>query len=136
MDASLLRRQLSEAGRLFDLQLRTLLQRDLFVRGSVYRLRRKCGKAGCRCTRGTLHESWVLLARGQGVRRMRAVPKGAVGRWKAWAQGYRRFRLARRELARQYQEIWRLVDQLEDARALPPPDTANKEGRHATFGTV
>jgi len=53
--ASRLRQQLWLAYRA---QARTLraLQRDApMVQGSLYLLRRKCGKPNCRCTRGLLH---------------------------------------------------------------------------------
>jgi hypothetical protein len=112
--------------------VRTLSEHTDFVRGGVYRLRRKCGKAGCRCTRGELHESWVLLTREQGVQRMRAVPKGQIAKWREWAQRYRRFRLARRELTRQYREVLRLASLLEAARAVTPPQPgAGKGDGHA-----
>jgi hypothetical protein len=128
MDVYLLKRQLSEAGRLFERQLCTLMEREPFVRGGVYRLRRKCGKAGCRCARGAWHESWVFRMREHGVQRLCAVPSGELGRWRAWVHDYRRFRLARRELARQYREILRLIALLEDARALAPPASGKRKG--------
>ena len=40
--------------------------REPLLPGSLYTLRRKCGKPNCRCTRGELHESTVLSYRGQG----------------------------------------------------------------------
>ena len=135
MSASQLRQQLSEAGRLFDLQLRTVMEHKELMRGGVYRLRRKCGKPGCRCTRGQLHESWVHLVREGGVQRTRVLPKGEVARWRALADQYRRFRLARRELKRQYDKILLLVDQLEGARAVLPP-TRQKGDNNAPSGVV
>ena len=110
MNASQLRQQISEAGKLFNLHLRTIMGHKELMRGSVYRLRRKCGKPGCRCTRGHLHESWVHLVREDGVQRMRTLPKGKIARWRALADHYRRFRSARRELKRQYEKILLLVD--------------------------
>lgn len=121
MDASRLRLQLRTAGRQFELQLRTLLEHDAFVRGGVYRLRRRCGKAGCRCARGALHESWVLVWREGGVQHLRAVPAGETARWRRLAEGYRRFRLARRELRRQHRVLLELAEQMEAARAVAPP---------------
>jgi hypothetical protein len=131
MDASQLRQCLREAGRQIDRQLRALMQRDLLVRGGVYRLRRKCGKPGCRCTHGHLHESWVFLAREEGVQRMRAVPKGETARWRELAERHRRCRQARRELARQCREALRLAGLLEAARAVAPPATGGERRRDA-----
>ena len=121
MDASLLRQRLRETGRQIDRQIRALIKRDVFVRGGVYRLRRKCGKPGCRCARGALHESWVFLAREEGVQRMRAVPETEAARWRELAERYRRYRRARRELGRQCREALRLVRLLGRARAVAPP---------------
>ena len=126
MDASRLRLQLREAERQFALQLRTLLEHDTFVRGGVYRLRRRCGKTGCRCARGARHESWVLLWREGGIQHLRAVPAGETARWRRLAEGYRRFRLARRELGRQYRVLLELAEQLEAARTVAPPGTRRR----------
>lgn len=127
MDASRLRQRLRAAGRQLDRQLRTLMEHEPFLRGGMYRLRRRCGKAGCRCTRGALHESWVWMTREQGVQRLRVVPKDQTARWREWAEHYRRFRRARRELDRQYREVLRLVKLLESARTLAPPSPSNDE---------
>jgi hypothetical protein len=104
------------------------MEHDTLLRGGVYRLRRKCGKAGCRCARGELHESWVVLTREKGIQRMRAVPKGQLAKWRAWAERYRRFRLARQELTRQYREALRLAGLLEAARAVAPPASGGGKG--------
>ncbi len=121
MDTSQLRQQLAGAGRLFDRQLRTILEPDGLLRGGIYKLRRKCGKAGCRCAKGVLHETWVHMVREDGMQSMRVLPKDEVARWRALGDQYRRFRLARRELTHQYAKIMQLVDQLEGARAVKPP---------------
>ena len=120
MDVSQLRQQLRETGRQIARQLCTLMEHTPLLRGGVYRLRRRCGKAGCRCARGELHESWVLLAREGGVQRMRGVPKGQTARWRELAEHYRRFRRARRELGRLYREVLRLTGELERLRSVPP----------------
>jgi hypothetical protein len=121
MDVSRLRQQLRETGRQIARQLCTLMEHTPLLRGGVYRLRRRCGKAGCRCARGELHESWVLLAREGGVQRMRAVPKGQTARWRELSEHYRRLRRARRELGRLYREVLRLTGELERLRSVPPP---------------
>ena len=121
MDVSRLRQRLRETGRQIDRHLGTLLERPPLLCGRVYRLRRRCGKAGCHCARGDLHESWVFLAREKGVQRMRAVPKGQTARWRELAEQYRRFRRARRELGRLYREVLRLAGELERLRTVPPP---------------
>lgn len=42
----------------------------LLVRGSVVKVRRRCGKSMCRCARGELHETWALSYSYQGRSRM------------------------------------------------------------------
>ena len=121
MTISQFRQQLRKIGRQIERQLDTLMEHKPLLRGSVYRLRRRCGKTGCRCTRGELHESWVFLAREKGVQRLRVVPKGQTARWRERAADYRRFRRAQRELGRLYREALRLAGELERLRTEPPP---------------
>ena len=127
MDVSRLRQRLRAAGRQIGRQLGTLMEHEPFLRGGVYRLRRRCGKPGCRCARGELHESWVWLTREKGVQRLRVVPKGQTARWREMAESYRRFRRARRELARLYREVVRLANLLETARTAAPPTPGDNE---------
>lgn len=137
MDTSRLRQQLRVVGENFIRQAQVFAGHAAMMRGGVYRLRRRCGKPGCRCTRGELHESWVLLTREQGVRRMRAVPQGQVARWRELAENHRRFRLARRELTRLYREAIRLADLLEEGRVVVPfPEGGSKGGGHAGSDSV
>jgi hypothetical protein len=122
MTASQARKQLQQCQRDVSEFLRTVKQRPPLIRGSVYLLRRKCGKAVCRCQQGQLHESWVLSVPEKGVKRMRAVPKGRRLQWQQMTERYRRFRRARARLVKLFAQILKLVDELERARTvLPPP---------------
>lgn len=116
MNLSRLRQELSEANRLYQVQLRVVMSHKGMMSGSVYLLRRKCGKDGCRCGRGELHESWVHQYREDGVQRTRMVLKGMRSRWRALTDEYRRFRLARREMARLSARMLELVDLIGRAR--------------------
>ena len=60
MDKSQLKKQLLESQKEVASLFQLFMQRPALIRGSVYKLRRKCGKATCRCQEGHLHESWVL----------------------------------------------------------------------------
>ena len=122
MDASQLRQQIQQCQREIGDQVRILKQRRPLVRGTVYNLRRKCGKAGCRCQDGHLHESWVLSVPEKGRKRMRAVPKGKRTQWQPMAERYRRFRRSRARLVKLFAEILGLVDELERERTVPPPE--------------
>jgi len=121
MEAGQLRKQLQKCDRELGDLLRTLKQRRPLIRGNVYNLRRKCGKSGCRCQDGHLHESWVLSVPNEGRKRMRTVPKGKRKQWQAMAERYRRFRRARARLVKLFAQILKLVDDLERERTVPPP---------------
>ncbi len=122
MNASQLRKQIQQCQREIGDQLRILKQRRPLVRGNVYNLRRKCGKAGCRCQDGHLHESWVLFVPERGRKRMRAVPKGRRTQWQPMTERYRRFRRSRARLVKLFAKILMLVDKLERERTVSPPE--------------
>ena len=121
MDKSQIRKQLQGSQREVADLLRLLKQRPSLIRGSVYPLRRKCGKATCRCQEGHLHESWVLSVPDEGRKRMRAVPKGKRLKWQQMTDRYRRYRRARARLVKLFSEILKQVDELERERTVPPP---------------
>lgn len=121
MDASQLRKRIQQGQREIGDLVRVLKQRRPMVRGNVYTLRRKCGKAGCRCQAGHLHESWVLSVPEKGRKRMRAIPQGKRTQWQSMTERYRRFRRARARLVKLFAAIIKLVDELERERTVPPP---------------
>lgn len=122
MDASQVRKQLQQRQREISDLLRVLKQHRPLVRGNVYNLRRKCGKARCRCQDGHLHETWVLSAPEMGRKRMRTIPKGKRTQWRSMTERYRRFRRARAQLVKLFAEVLNLVDQLERERTVHPPE--------------
>jgi hypothetical protein len=65
-DLSSLHSQLRDTHRKLQTLLETFLGREPLINGSLYTLRRKCGKPNCRCAQGELHASTVLSYRGQG----------------------------------------------------------------------
>ena len=121
MDSSQLRKQIQQGQRELTELLRVVMQRPPLIRGSVYTLRRKCGKAVCRCQEGHLHASWVLSVPEKGAKRMRAVPKGKRLKWQQMTERYRRFRRARARLVKLFAEVIKRVDELERERTVPPP---------------
>ena len=64
---SQLRAQLRDAQQQLPALLEECFGREPLLPGSLYVLRRKCGKPNCHCTRGELHESTVLSYRGDGT---------------------------------------------------------------------
>ena len=92
------------------------LAREPLLPGSLYTLRRKCGKPNCRCNRGELHESTVLSYRGQGRSRNISPPPEQLESLRPMTLDYRRCRQARAKLVRWHRQLLKLVDALEAAR--------------------
>jgi hypothetical protein len=93
------------------------------VQGSLYLLRRQCGKPTCRCARGPLHATWVLTRSEGGQSRLYAVSPDQRGRLRPRAREYRRWQRARARLVKQSARLLALIDQLADRRRerWPPP---------------
>jgi hypothetical protein len=113
---SSLRSQLLAAQQQLPKLLEEWLGREPLLPGSLYTLRRKCGKPNCRCSRGELHESTVLSYRGQGRPRNISPPAEQLESLRSMTQDYRRCRQARARLVRWQRQLLSLVDALEDAR--------------------
>jgi Family of unknown function (DUF6788) len=113
---SSLRSQLNQA----PLQLAALLElcfgRESLLPGSLYTLRRKCGKPNCRCASGELHESTVLSYRGQGRPKNISLPPEHIDTIRKMTDEYRRVRQARAKLVRWQRELLKRLDELQAAR--------------------
>jgi Family of unknown function (DUF6788) len=96
--------------------LEECLAREPLLPGSLYTLRRKCGKPNCRCSRGELHESTVLSYRGQGRPRNISPPPAQIDSLRTLTHDYRRCRQARAKIVRWQRQLLTLVDALEAAR--------------------
>ena len=88
------------------------------VRGSFYRYRRRCGKAGCRCAGGMLHAGQAFSIRSGG--RSRTLPLTGVNREELSSQVgvYRELRRVRAGMVRTFDELLRQVDKLELLREI------------------
>jgi hypothetical protein len=113
---SSLRSQLLKVQQQLPQLLEECLGREPLLPGSVYTLRRKCGKPNCRCIRGQLHESTVLSYRGQGRPRNISPPPEQLETLRTMTHHYRRCRQARTKLVRWQEQLLKLVDALEAAR--------------------
>jgi len=122
MHKSRLRQRLHRVAKQLDKQLVKLMERGPFIKGAVYPLRRKCGKKGCRCEKGALHQTLVLAVPQQGRKRIRTVPQGQKQRWRLLAGRYRRFRRARAQLVKLFGQLLVMVDELEQQRTIAPPE--------------
>ncbi len=87
------------------------------MRGSVYEMRRKCGKASCVCaTQGRLHSSRVISWSEKGSTRLRVIPKGSFAEFRILTRRYQRFRKARARLVKIHERMLAIIGQLEETR--------------------
>ena len=96
--------------------LEVFLAREPLVKGSVYELRRRCGKPTCGCARGALHGTVVLSWSEGGRTRLRSLPPGRRADLRAAVHRYQRFRRARARLVKLHAEMLALIAELEAAR--------------------
>jgi hypothetical protein len=113
---SSLRSQLLQAQQLLPSLLEACFAREPLLPGSLYTLRRKCGKPSCHCSRGQLHESTVLSYRGQGKPRNLAMAPEHLPALRDLTDQYRRCRQARAQLVRWQRQLLDIVDALQAAR--------------------
>ncbi len=105
-----------ELGHLLDV----FLARDPLVKGSVYTLRRRCGKPTCGCVRGARHGTLVLSWSEGGRTRLRTLPPGRQGELRIGVRRYQRFRRARARLVKLHAQMLALIDALEAGRRAAP----------------
>ena len=115
-DLSSLRSQLHALQQQLPALLEIFLGRQPLLPGSLYTLRRRCGKPNCRCAHGERHASTVLSYRGQGRSRNITPPPEQLPAIRQLTDAYRRFRQARTQLLRLQRELLTVMDRLEAAR--------------------
>jgi hypothetical protein len=86
------------------------------IRGSVYELKRKCGKPGCKCAQGELHSRMVLSASEKGKTRLRVIPYGFLVEVQIKVRRYQELRRARAMLVEVHREMIRVMDEMEAMR--------------------
>jgi Family of unknown function (DUF6788) len=94
--------------------------RSSLVKGNVYELSRRCGKADCVCTRGQLHRSMVLTWSEGGKSRLWSIPSERLSEVKKRSEAYLRFRRARARVGEIHREILALMDRVEKLRREEP----------------
>lgn len=86
------------------------------IKGSVYELKRKCGKPGCKCTKGQLHRSMVLSSSEKGKTRLKVIPHGFLLEVKSKVQRYQKLRRSRRRLGEVHHKMLEVIDEMEAMR--------------------
>jgi hypothetical protein len=94
------------------------------IKGTVYELRRRCGKPGCKCARGELHARMVVSASEKGKTRLRVIPRGFLGEVQEKVRRYQELRRVRARLVAIHREILKILDGMEAMRReeLPSSD--------------
>lgn len=101
-------------------RLEIVLAREPVVKGTVYALRRRCGKPTCHCAAGAPHQTWVLTWSEGGRTRLRAVPAERLAALQQQTRAYQRLRRARARLGALHRELLRVIDQIERLRREAP----------------
>jgi hypothetical protein len=86
------------------------------IKGTVYELKRKCGKPGCKCAQGELHARMVVSASEGGKTRLRAIPRGFLVDTQQRVRRYQELRRARARVVEIHRQILKLIDEMEGMR--------------------
>ena len=86
------------------------------IRGTVYELKRRCGKPGCKCTRGELHTRMVVSASERGKTRLQVIPHGSLVEVQTKVRRYQELRRVRARLGDIYRKMLKVMDEMEAMR--------------------
>jgi uncharacterized protein YjiS (DUF1127 family) len=96
------------------------------IKGTVYELKRRCGKPGCRCARGELHTRMVVSASEGGKTRLQVIPKGFLVEVQAKVRRYQEHRRSRARLGELYRKMLKVIDEMEAMRREEMPSSGKK----------
>lgn len=97
------------------------------IRGTVYELKRKCGKPGCKCAQGELHTRMVVSASEQGKTKLQVIPAGSLSEVQAKVRRYQDIRRVRARLGEIYRKMLKVMDEMEAMRREGVPSLKKKE---------
>jgi hypothetical protein len=129
--ASRQRQILGQVSQEYQRCLGDVLRHRELIKGSVYRLKTRCGNPTCHCAKpqGGLHAATVLSWSEAGKTRIRSLAAGDQARIRGLAENYRHFRQCRVALAKLHRQILVAMDGLEQALRLPPPPPVSRNNR-------
>jgi hypothetical protein len=96
------------------------------VKGTVYELRRRCGKPGCKCVKGELHARMVVSASEKGKTRLRVIPRGFLVEVQEQVRRYQELRRIRARLVTIHRQMLRVLDEMEAMRREELPSSDQK----------
>ena len=121
------RRGLWQLWRTAERLVRRMQQAEAMCPGSLYLLRRRCGKPSCRCRQGALHATWVVTRSEQGRVRLYRVPAKERPKVRRLTEAYRDWQRARAALVKWIAELLRHLDEGAERRLQPWPSRAGKK---------
>jgi hypothetical protein len=92
------------------------LSDKVVIKGSVYELKRKCGKPGCKCAQGELHSRMVVSASEKGKTILRVIPRGFLIEVQVKVRRYQQLRQARARLVEVHKKMLQVMDEMEAMR--------------------
>ena len=125
-NTSRLRQQLWRAYKSLGRTLRAMSPDRPMTPGSFYLMRRKCGKASCRCARSQLHPAWVLTRSQAGQHKLYSVPVEQRAQVRQLAAAWRRYQRARAQFGKQTAALLALADQLAQTQTVEWPQGKTK----------
>jgi len=96
------------------------------IKGSVYELKTKCGKPGCKCAKGELHHRMVVSASEKGKTRLRAIPHGFLIEVQTKVRRYQELRRVRVRLIEMHKKMLQVMDEIEAMRREEMPVSRKK----------
>ncbi len=99
------------------------------IRGSVYELKRKCGKPGCQCTKGELHRCMVVSASEKGRTKLTVIPGGFLVDVQRKVELYKRLRRSRSRLIEIHKKMLAMMDEME---AMRREEMKQQKGSHGS----
>jgi len=96
------------------------------IKGSVYELKTKCGKPGCRCAQGELHRRMVVSASEKGKTQLRAIPHGFLVEVQDKVRRYQKLRRVRVRLIEVHKNMLQFMDEMEAMRREEMPVSRKK----------
>ena len=120
------RQQLLSYSKAISRLLEGVLSSRAILKGTVYKQRKKCGNANCKCARGELHTANILSFSEEGSTRLIPLTKYSLfefSKIKNQVERYRQFRRERAEIVRYFKLIQEELNKLEKSltMTIPPP---------------
>jgi hypothetical protein len=96
------------------------------MKGTVYELRRRCGKPGCKCAQGELHARMVISASEKGKTQLRVIPRGFLVEAQQKVGRYQELRRIRARLVAIHREMLKVLDEMEAMRREELPSSGKR----------